>query len=26
MTRADAEALLSKSIKREDYFISKVLY
>jgi hypothetical protein len=26
MTRADAEALLNKSIKREDYFISKVIY
>jgi hypothetical protein len=26
MSRADADALLSKKIKREDYFISKVIY
>jgi hypothetical protein len=26
MTRADAEALLNKSVKREDYFIRKVIY
>lgn len=26
MTRADADALLSKKVKREEYFISKVIY
>jgi len=26
MTRADADALLNKKIKREDYFITKVIY
>jgi hypothetical protein len=26
MSRADADALLNKKVKREDYFITKVIY
>jgi hypothetical protein len=26
MARADAEALMNKKVRREDYFITKVIY